>query len=122
MGLNTYEKIYAKLDKLEIFDVKEYERRTSNGFMDLNIDCISKNVWALSHNYEANGDIVPDPDMEIRADHNIKMAEALSYQDQHTYSKVYPEPGKVNPRTKRELNKFLNSWLDNLIEQGFEKK
>jgi len=31
---------------------------------------------------------------------------------------VYPEPGKVNLRAKKELNQFLGQWLKNLITQG----
>jgi uncharacterized protein YqiB (DUF1249 family) len=31
---------------------------------------------------------------------------------------VYPEPGKVVPRLKRELNSFLVVWLRNLTAQG----
>lgn len=34
------------------------------------------------------------------------------------YSVVYPEPGKVVPRLKRELNAFLGVWLRNLKAQG----
>lgn len=36
------------------------------------------------------------------------------------YQVVYPEPGKVSPKLKTDLNKFLNQWLSNLIEQGFK--
>jgi len=47
------------------------------------------------------------------------MAEALSYQDQFGYQYVYPEPGKVDIKAKKDLNAFLNKWLTNLINQGF---
>lgn len=33
-------------------------------------------------------------------------------------SVVYPEPGMVVPRLKRELNAFLGVWLRNLKAQG----
>jgi uncharacterized protein YqiB (DUF1249 family) len=36
------------------------------------------------------------------------------------YQRVYPEPGKVVPRLKRELNAFLGTWLRNLKAQGHQ--
>jgi len=34
------------------------------------------------------------------------------------YQRVYPQPGKVVPRLKRDLNSFLTTWLRNLKQQG----
>jgi hypothetical protein len=48
----------------------------------------------------------------------MQMIEALTYQDQFGFRVVYPEPGKVDLRAKKELNQFLGQWLKNLIEQG----
>ncbi len=50
------------------------------------------------------------------------MAEALSYQDSFGYRVVYPESGKVDIKAKKELNQFLDMWLSNLKNQGFEKQ
>ncbi len=77
-----------------------------------------KTTIALAHYYEQNGDLVPDPDMEIAIYPKMQMAEALSYQDTYGYRQVYPEPGKVNLKAKRDLNSFLNTWLSNIKAQG----
>jgi hypothetical protein len=63
-----------------------------------------------------------DPDMEIRIYPYAGFVEALTYQldSLGIYQVVYPEPGKVYPKRKKELNKFLNQWLKNLIDQGFK--
>ena len=107
----------------------------SNGFMALHLDVLSrvdKLVQpnqsriagelriALHHSYEQNGDLVPDPDMEIRVFllQDWNKAEALTYQDAFTYREVYPEPGKVDIRAKKEMNSFLAQWLKNCIDQG----
>lgn len=49
------------------------------------------------------------------------MAEALTYQQDSlgVFQEVYPEPGKVDVKLKKQLNQFLNQWLTNLINQGF---
>ena len=48
------------------------------------------------------------------------MVEALMFQQAipPIYSLVYPEPGKVAPKVKKDLNSFLSFWLRNLKEQG----
>lgn len=63
-----------------------------------------------------------DPDMEIRIYPDLKAVEALTYQQDGLgiYQVVFPEPGKVYPKVKKELNIFLNRWLSNLIDQGFK--
>ena len=122
MNTSIYKSIYKKLDKLGILDVKTTKIMKSKGFMDLHIDRLNKNRYSLTHYYEQNRDLVPDPDMEIRVSHKDKMAEALTYQDSLSYKEVYPEEGGVNIALRKSLNKFLDIWLSNLIKQGFGNK
>jgi uncharacterized protein YqiB (DUF1249 family) len=126
---SVYDTIYRKLEKLGLIKegkltFEEYLKLKSGGFMDLNIDVLEVThdsiKISLAHNYEQNGDLVPDPDMEIRIYPDSKMAEALTFQDSRSYTMVYPEPNKINPKAKKELNHFLNFWLGNLIKQGFK--
>lgn len=122
-----YEQIYRKIDKLtggieEFLKGKEgYKKLKSGGFMDLSIDVLSGGRIAMAHNYSQNGDLMADPDMEIRIDVENKLAEALTFQQDNLgiYNVVYPELGIVNMRLKRDLNSFLNQWLSNLKKQGF---
>jgi len=125
--IKAYEQIYKKiyhlvpeLDKLEAGDGLKLK---SKGFMDLNIDVLARgkdtSIIAMSHYYRhPSGDQVADPDMEIKIHHKSKMAEALSYQDSLGYRQVYPEEGLVNPQAKKDLNDFLNQWLNNIKGQG----
>jgi uncharacterized protein YqiB (DUF1249 family) len=80
----------------------------------------SKIVIALSHYYKhPSGDMIADPDMEIAVYPKRQLAEALSYQDAYIYRVVYsPDRMQVDVRSKKDLNDFLNTWLNNLIEQG----
>jgi len=105
----------------------EYLKLKSGIFMDLNIDHLSHKdddrsiVISLAHNYIQEGDVMADPDMEIRIIPSMKMVEALTFQQDSTgtYQQIYLEDGRFYPPLKKELNNFLNSWLKNLIEQGF---
>jgi len=134
MRKNIHELIFAKLEKLGITSIEGDAAKSvidpDGGMMDLNYDhlvCrkldlgnyVSYDI-AIAHNYIQNGDVMADPDMEIRIYTEIKYAEALTYQldGLGIFQRVYPEPGKVYPKLKRELNKFLNQWLKNCIDQG----
>ena len=95
-------------------------------YMTLNLDIISvgekDNIIAMAHNFIQNGDVMADPDMEIKIIPSMKMVEALTYRldsmgiNQRVY---YPESGKYDPKIKKELNSFLNKWLKSLLDQGF---
>lgn len=125
--VEPYETIFKKLSKLipglTELNQGEYRKSVSSGFMDLHLDVLEKSKdqikIALSHNFEMNGDLIADPDMEIRV-YTLKdwpMAEALTFQDQFGYRVVYRD-GLVFPKAKRELNSFLKQWLTNCLNQG----
>ena len=90
--------------------------------MDLHFEKIGKDTFAMAHYFEQNGDLVPDPDMEIRVKPQMKIVEALSLRTQFGFQNVYPDPENqnlINLRAKNELNRFLGMWLRNIISQGF---
>lgn len=119
---SNYRLLLELLPDLPQLGAGDYRRLTSPGFMDLSVDVLHRNAnhlgLALAHNYKLNGDLVPDPDMELRVDLSTTTAEALTYQDAHRYQVVYPQPGKVRPHLRSSLNVFLATWLQNLLAQG----
>jgi uncharacterized protein YqiB (DUF1249 family) len=86
--------------------------------MDLNVDRLSKDTIALAHNGIQNGDVMADPDVQVKIYPEMKAAEALTFQNDYLgiYQEVYPEPGKYYPKLKKELNEFLSDWLKTMIE------
>lgn len=124
--MKQFETIFKKLNTLvpDLDNIEEGDgiKLKTNCFMDLSINVLrrtpDKTTIAMTHYYEQNGDLVPDPDMKIAIYPSRKMAEALTYQDSFCYQEVYPEPNKVNLKVKTELNRFLNTWLNNLKLQG----
>jgi uncharacterized protein YqiB (DUF1249 family) len=97
-------------------NIGTYAKQAALGFMDLHVDILSKNgnVWriALAHNYQAGGDVIPDPDMEVTVDFVAETAQAETCQDTYVYREANDQ------RARKELNEFLVLWLANLIEQG----
>ena len=53
----------------------------------------------------------------------FEAVEVLAYQDNFKYQKVYTEDSKsYYPKLRKELNSFLNFWLNNLKSKGFINK
>jgi len=110
--------IYTRLLQVipNIRIIGSYAKLSASGFMDLHVDILNKNgnVWriSLAHNYKADGDVIPDPDMEVTVDFGAETAQAETYQDTYVYREAKDE------RSKNEMNEFLVLWLGNLIEQG----
>ncbi len=121
--------LYNKLATLGVIGLLDAERdsakSTASGFMDLSLDILHEEApgvvrIALAHYFKQNGDLCADPDMEIRIYKDLHMAEALTFHMAMppVYQEVYPAPGKVYPKLKKELNWFLNTWLKNCLDQG----
>jgi hypothetical protein len=119
--------IYSRLQQMGIIDETGimqagYMKFESRGLMPLNVDNLyteeGNQVIAIAHNGKMNGDVMADPDMQIKIYPKSKMAEALTFQNDYMgiFQEVYPEPGKFYPKLKKELNAFLNSWLKRMIE------
>ena len=128
MAPTINERIFKKLERVigDLSHVPAYMKYEAHGFMDLSVDRLHVDeesvTIALSHYFKQNGDMVPDPDMEVRIYPEMKMAEALTYQDCFGYRQVYPAPDQVNLKVRKDLNVFLNQWLSNILMQGFERR
>ena len=74
---------------------------------------------SLAHYFEQSGDLCKDPEMVVLIYPSQRMAEAFTFEMSllPIYQQVFPEPGKVIPVLRKELNSFLRQWLKNLIEQ-----
>jgi len=134
-AISIYERNFTRLQALmgqPLVDLKEHTvyRLKASGFMDLVLEVLitfpenDTLILSLCHYFEQNGDLCQDPEMEVRVYLPNKerrgMVEALSFQQAlpPIYQRVYPEPGKVIPLLRQQLNNFLGLWLRNLKQQG----
>lgn len=105
-----------------VLQFKDAVSLESKPYMNLNLDDLGDHVFAMAHNFKQNGDIMADPDMQIRIIPEMHSIEALTYQldSMGIYQQVYPDEKHVIPKLKKELNSFLEKWLINLIAQKFK--
>ena len=111
-----YRKLLTVIPNLRA--VQSHSKLTADGYMDLHLGILSRANdtarIAIAHNYTQNGDVIPDPDMELLVDFRRHTVNAKTYQNLYVYSVVEQDYKKL----QGELNEFLDMWLDNLIEQG----
>lgn len=129
-----YDMNYKRMENIGLLTAVDNDRQgaklRAGGYVDLCINYLGRRriggsearVISLTHYYECNGDLVPDPDMEIAIYDDRGMVEALSYQDSRTYRTSYiMQDGKtlIDIESRRMNNSFLGKWLVNLREQGY---
>lgn len=88
-------------------------------FMDLNVEIIDDNRYAMSHNYELNGDLMANPDVEFSIDKENRLLFPESYQQDNL--QFYERVDK-DPFVARELNGFMDEWLNNIQENQYKVK
>lgn len=98
--------------------------KRGGGVMPVSVTRTGKNTWAISHTYEMNGDLVPDPDIEYVKDPIIGGWVPIAYQDARTYDRVaelkHTRQGAYvdtyNPRGVRDVVQTANLMLTNIAE------
>ena len=91
-----------------------YEKRESETYEPLSLEWIDKDKLSVMHTYVSNGDLMYDPDIVLRIDHENQTAAAVSYEqsDMGVYQIC-----EDKPLQQREINSFMNTWLTNLERQ-----
>ena len=118
-----YETNYKRMEKLGFFEMTEQHVKIENGsFMDLTVEKIGNNEISICHYGEQNGDLMRDPEMIVKIYPDLFAVEATYFRNDYigTEQFVYPTKETVNLRLKKELNKFLETWLNNLRKQGYK--
>lgn len=64
LNIENYE-LFEQIAQPLLTNDAYYIKYTTPGFMDLNVEIIDDDRFAMAHNYELNGDLMADPDMEF---------------------------------------------------------
>ena len=99
-----------------------YVKFKNDSFMPLVIESIGRNTYAITHYFEQNGDLLPDPDIEFYLQDDGLYP--LAIQDPLHYARVGSvESGKLNidKSDMVDLINFCDFWFTNLKNQGFDE-
>lgn len=125
--------LLSKIDEApyitDVYGKSQYGEK-DNAYMALSLEGLERDeqgrcIFAMSHYYEQNGDLMCDPCMTIRIDLELKTVEALTFKMDGIFNsrikEVYmeSEDGRelVNLSEKKSQNSFLNQWTNNLVNQ-----
>ncbi len=118
-----YQKLLAVIPNLDIHlasginDGKSELHRegVKDLFFDyLHTDTDGNPIISLAHRYEYNGQMIPDPDMEICLMPDSKQARAVSFQNIYVYEWVR----EGDSRIQVELDERLDRWLSSCLNLG----
>ena len=107
-----------------------HRRYTSGEYMPLVVEKLYQDgdatVYSLTHYGEQNGDLMCDPDMELKVDHAAGTVEPLTWRNDYLgrFDQVYIfRNGQklYSPRLRSSLDDFLWHWLKNIHDQGFAR-
>jgi len=79
-------------------------------------------IYSLSHYFEQNGDLVPDPDMTFAVIDQKKVSKnlliiPLTFQNSIYYTEAIflkANSWKIHPKQQADLADFANNWLKNI--------
>jgi uncharacterized protein YqiB (DUF1249 family) len=94
------------------------------GDCDLHLEIQSRSRYtvtlSLSYFFHENGTRIADPDMQIRAYFDGRLAEAVSVGSEHRHSELrrLSQTQRVELDARWRRNIVLNKWLEYLMDQG----
>jgi len=110
---NLLENFHAQLDFHVLFDMSGYQRLVIERHGEL---------ISVAHYFEQNGDLVPDPDVELHYPTWTPTAitQAIGYRRE----KFIERDGRtlVDTRFDREVSSFLSMWARNIHAQGWAQR
>jgi hypothetical protein len=110
-------RLFAKFNEASEFAV----RITNPPYMPLTIERHADRV-TITHYFEQNGDLIPEPDMEF-AVHNgqwLPIAMQFATGQYRVAIRTDEDEWKINRAEAKDQVEFAATWAKNLIEQGFE--
>lgn len=105
-----------------------YSQFRSEGYMPLSIeylhylDYFGDEVYAMSHTGIMNGDLMRDPEITFSVNHEKKTIRPLTFRNDYAfgyYVECFESARLYYPKRLTDTDNFLNMWLKNLDDQGF---
>ncbi len=124
--MSLYESNYIRLQRLipELERLDGYYRSCVAGDCDVHVEIIERSQYtvtlSLSYFFYEFERRIADPDMQVRAYLDARLAEAMSLRGDHRHaelrrlSRVHGQG--LNARWRRNI--VLNKWLEYLMDQG----
>lgn len=118
----NYARLLALLPQVRTMEPGSAVKMQADQFMDLCIDVLQQKGTvtqiSMAHYYEQNGDLVPDPDMEVMLMHETQLALPVHFQNAIAYRVCIEGTRITNGKEFADQSSFLSMWLRNIKSQG----
>ncbi|MFQ6004604.1 MAG: DUF1249 domain-containing protein [Woeseia sp.] len=124
--MSLYESNYLRLQQLipELERLDGYYRSRVAGDCDLHVEIIERSRYtvtlSLSYFFYEAGRRIADPDMNVRAYLDGRVAEAMGFCGAHRHAELrrlsWVHAEELDARWRRNI--VLNKWLEYLMDQG----
>lgn len=118
----NYTRLLALLPDVQTMEAGSAVKMKAEPFMDLCIDVLRQQGTvtqiSMAHYFEQNGDLVPDPDMEVMLMHVTRMALPVHFQNAIAYRVCIEGTKVINGKELADQSSFLSIWLRNIKSQG----
>jgi hypothetical protein len=122
-----FERLFQQLQKVDIIDPGgnfkfSYMKYLNDckAFMPFVVEKIDDDAISLAHFTLQNGDVMYDPEIEIKIDPKEKTAEAYTYRNDFVGMHNYYIKGAFRDEDMiLDATQFCIQWIDNFQEQGY---
>jgi uncharacterized protein YqiB (DUF1249 family) len=124
--MSLYDSNYLRLKQLipELDRLDGYYRSRVAGDCDLHVEILERSRYtvtmSLSYFFDQDGVRVADPDMQVRAYLDGRMAESTGFSGEHRHHAfrrlTRMHRAELDARWRRNI--ILNKWLEYLMDQG----
>lgn len=121
-----YESNFIRLNNLipELDRLDGYYQSRVAGDCDLHLEILDRSRYtvtlSLSYFFEENGARIADPNMQVRAYLDGRLAEVTAVRNEHRHAELrrlsHEHRAELDARWRRNI--VLNKWLEYLMDQG----
>jgi hypothetical protein len=105
-----------------LYNNRNYMLFVSNDYSDLTMHRIGTDILKIAY-YHYNGVCrLRDPEVLLKLDMDEKTLTPVSYEQDTMYVRenIYDEHGNLNEKLLSDLDSFINDWLTDISQQGYQ--
>lgn len=122
MHKEIFERLYDSFHDVLSGKCESAVFEAGEGFDSLSVEQHG-DVFSIARTYEQNGDLMYDPMICLQVDYDNEKVLPISYENSglgvyESYDQN-AEPTPESVKKQNELLEFMDTWLDNIEEQGY---
>ena len=122
MHKEIYERLFEDFPEVMSGDKSAIKLEAGEGWDKLSVE-LHNNVFSIAHTYLQNGDLMYDPLICLNVDFVNQKVIPISYENSslgvYEQYDINAEPTSESVKKQNDVLDFMDTWLDNIGEQGY---